>query len=170
MLTGRRYNTKRDTEKFELPDSEYADDTAVLFPSRESAKLFFPPLLGHFAKFGLEVHVGTNEKPSKSEILFVAAPKRVYTNPASFDGCDLSNVKLPDGSFLPIVDRFCYLGSYLTRDCSEAVDVDSRINSASRAFGRLKQCLFSSTNISYRAKKIVYEGLILAILLYSAEH
>ena len=36
VLTGRRYNTKKDTEKFELPDSEYADDTAVLFTSRWS--------------------------------------------------------------------------------------------------------------------------------------
>ena len=30
VLTGRRYNSKG--EEFTLPDSEYADDTAVLFP------------------------------------------------------------------------------------------------------------------------------------------
>ena len=108
VLTGRRYNTKRGVEEFSLPDSEYADDTAVLFTTRTSAKFFIPLLLNHFARFGLEVHVGTGEKPSKSEVLFVAAPDSVYNDPSSFDGCDLSNIILPDGSFLPIVDRFCY--------------------------------------------------------------
>jgi len=31
------------------------------------------------------VHVGTQEKSSKSEILFVAALNRVYADPVSFD-------------------------------------------------------------------------------------
>jgi len=34
----------------------------------------------------------------------------------------------------------------------------------------LRQCLFASTNIMLKRKKSVYEGLILVILLYGAEH
>ena len=68
------------------------------------------------------------------------------------------------------MDCFCYLGSFLTRECNDNVDVDARINLASRAFGKLRKCLFASTSISYKAKKFVYECLILAILLYGAEH
>ena len=170
VLTGRRYNTKRNIEEFSLPDSEYADDTAVLFTSRESTETYVPLLLNHFIRFGLEIHVATDEKPSKSEILFVAAPKRIYKNQSTYESCNLSNIVLPKGTHLPIVDCFCYLGSFLTRECNDNVDVDARINSASRAFGKLRKCLFASTSISYKAKKFVYECIILAILLYGAEH
>ena len=48
ILTGRRYNTVIKSEKFDLPDSEYADDTAILFPSREEVERSLPPLLAHF--------------------------------------------------------------------------------------------------------------------------
>ena len=169
VLTGRRYNTKKG-EEFALPDSEYADDTAVLFTSRESLESSIPLLLTHFAKFGLEIHVGTPQKASKSVILFVAAPNRVYTVPETFDACNLESVELGDGVYIPIVDRFVYLGSVLTRDCKDNADVEARINSASHAFGSLRKCLFTSTKISFDVKKTVYEGLILAILLYGAEH
>ena len=170
VLTGRRYNTVRNSEEFDLPDSEYADDTAVLFPSREEVESSIPPLLAHFLKFGLEIHVGTPEKSSKSEILFVSAPNRTYTDPGTYDGRDLSNIELGNGVFIPIVKRFVYLGSVLTTDCSDAADVEARISSASRAFGSIRECLFSSIRITFDVKKSVYEGFILAILLYGAEH
>ena len=58
----------------------------------------------------------------------------------------------------------------LTSDCRYTLDVESRIKAASNAFGALRNCLFTSTSISFMAKKSVYEGLILAILLYGSEH
>ena len=167
VLTGRRFNTKG--EEFSLPDSEYADDTAVLFVSRESLVDTLPPLIDHFGRFGMEIHIATPDKVPKTEILFVAAPEHTYQDSSTFDGADLSNVDLGDGKYIPIVDIFKYLGSLLTRDCRDDADVEARINAASHAFGALRQCLFSSSNISYPAKKVVYEGLILSILLYGAE-
>ena len=89
VLTERRYNTVRNSEKFTLPDFEYADDTAVLFPSREDVEYSAPHLLAHVSKFDLEIHVGTPEKSSKSIVLFVSAPNRTYTNPLTYDGCNL---------------------------------------------------------------------------------
>ena len=81
----------------------------------------------------------------------------------------LSDIKLPGGCFMPVVDRFKYLGSYLNRDCSDGLDVDSRIESAGRAFGALRKCLFSSRDVSFAAKRAVYTSLILSILLYGCE-
>ena len=75
ILTGRRPSTKK-CEQLSLTDSEYVDDTGVLFPS-----------------------------------------------------VDIDNVL-----FMSIVDRFCYLGSVLTRDYKDTLDVESRIKSASHAF------------------------------------
>ena len=169
VLTGRRCNTKG--EEFALSDSEYADDTAVLFPCRESLEVYLPLMIAHFAKFGLEIHVGTRtpKKDSKSEILFVSAPSKMYKDPTTYDGRDLTDVELGNDKYMPVVDIFKYLGSLLTRDCTDTADVEARINAASHAFGALRQCLFTSTDISFPAKKMVYEGLVLAILLHGSE-
>ena len=78
ILTGRKPSAKN-CEQFALPDSDYADDTGVLFTSRKSVEIYLPVLIQYFLKFGLEVHVGIQEKSSKSEILFVSAPNRVFT-------------------------------------------------------------------------------------------
>ena len=67
-LTGRSYRARGGTF-FILPDSQYADDTAVLFISRESLENSSSLLIAHFAKFGLSIHVGTAKKDSKTEIL-----------------------------------------------------------------------------------------------------
>ena len=63
ILTGGRSTTKR--IDFSLRDSEYADDTAVLFDSRETLETFSPLLINHFEKFGMEVHVGHCDQPNK---------------------------------------------------------------------------------------------------------
>ena len=168
VLTGRSYRA-RGGQKFDLPDSQYADDTAVLFTSRQSLEESTPLLIAHFAKFGLEIHVGRPGKDSKTEILFVSAPKHTYTEPDTYDNCDLSDVQLGDGTFLPVVDKFCYLGSILSRDCSDEKDIAKRITKASNAFGSVRSQLFSNQNVSFAAKKFIYEGLILPILLYGSE-
>ena len=172
VLTGRRHNMAG--EEFNLPDSEYADDTAVLFTSRMSMEEGVPLIFHHFGRFGMEIHAGVKEgeevkHKSKTEILFVAAPAHTYAEHSTYDGCELSNVDLGGGIFLPIVDRFKYLGSILSRDCRDTADVVSRIQLAGNAFGALRSSLFTSTQITFRAKKFVYEALILPILLYGAD-
>jgi len=126
-------------------------------------------LIAHFARFGLSIHVGTDEKASKTEILFVAAPPSTYIDPNSYDNIDLSNIDLGDGTHLPIVDEFNYLGSILSRGCSDEKDVTKRISKASNAFGALRKLVFSNGNITLSTKKHIYEGLVLPILLYGAE-
>ena len=172
VITGRRYTARGET--FSLPDSEYADDTAVLFTSRTSLEEGAPLLFNHFARFGMEIHSGLKvegevKAESKTEILFVAAPEKMYKNISTYDNCDLSDINLGNGVFLPIVDHFKYLGSLLSTDCRDSADVESRIKTAGNAFGALRKSIFASTEISLEAKKFVYEGLVLPILLYGAE-
>ena len=169
-LTGRKPNAKGDD--FSFDDSEYADDTAVLFGSRAEVETFCPLLIQHFLRFGMEVHVGdirNPDKPSKTEILFVAAPKSLYTNPSTLDDVNLNPVTIDEHSFLPIVDHFCYLGSILSRDCKDDADVSNRIRKAGNAFGALRKCIFANSRISLSTKRFVYEGLVLPILLYGSE-
>ena len=78
VMTGRSFRAYGD--EFPLTDSEYADDTAALFDSRESLEVNAPLLLNHFSRFGMEVHKGnlTTGKDSKTEILFCSKPPQMY--------------------------------------------------------------------------------------------
>ena len=170
VITGRRPTAKG--IRFELNDSEYADDTAVLFDSRQSAVEYCPLLVNHFRQYGMEIHTGDvrdPEKKSKTEILFVAAPLSTYKDPTTYDNVDLGVIPLGGGRFFPIVAQFCYLGCLLTRDCSDDADVQSRIDKAAGAFGSVRKEVFSNQNVCFGAKLLIYEGLILAILLYGSE-
>ena len=104
-LTGRRFTARG--EEFAVPDSEYADDTAVLFPTRQDLEDGVPKVMSYFAKWGMEVHSGNRAthpvKESKTEILFVAKPASLYADSPTFDGADLSDINLTlvrDASFL----------------------------------------------------------------------
>ena len=172
-MTGRPPATQGD--EFTIADSEYADDTGIPFTSRKDLDEQTPNVMAHFERWGMEVHAGTYAqdgsvaKESKSEVLFCSARAHMYTNPATFDDADLSDVQLPGCRFMIIVTFFKYLGRYIARDGSDATDVDSRIEAAGKAFGALRGCVFTSTHINLAAKRTVYEVLILAILLNGAE-
>ena len=145
VMTGRKSTEAGDA--FTLDDSEYADDTAALFVSREAIAKYSPLLVKHFARFGL--HMGDIRKPkkkSKTECLFVAAPPSAYTDPATFDGADLSNIDLGEGFYFPIVFLFCYLGSVFTSDGKDDEDVKARIDAAGGAFG-IVSCTLCSCNV-----------------------
>ena len=62
----------------------------------------------------------------------------MYENQETFDDTDLSDIELGDQCFIPIVDKSCYLGSIVTRNCTDEADVDNRIEKAGAAFGALR--------------------------------
>ena len=169
-LTGRRFNTVG--IDFEVDDSEYADDTAILFESRNDIIVYSPLLIAHFAKFGMEIHVGDHDKPdkpSKTEVLFVAKPPKSYADPVTYDNTNLSNIDLGNRTFFPVVEKFCYLGTFITRDCKDMYDVTIRIKKLETLLGHYARLFFSNKSISYEAKSAAYRSLILPILLYGAE-
>ena len=65
VLTGRKPNAKG--EHFVFGDSEYADDTAILFDSRESVVTDAPGINNHFERFGMEVHAGNRVRGDKQK-------------------------------------------------------------------------------------------------------
>ena len=94
----------------------------------------------------------------KDRIAICARPLSPYQNPSTCDNTDMADLILPNGRFVPVVTKFKYLGSYISSDGSDTIDVQSRIDSAARAFG--------SQNIDRKAKSAIYESLILSICLY----
>eukprot|EP00111_Clytia_hemisphaerica_P013905 TCONS_00040925-protein len=119
----------------------------------------------HFQRFWMEVHSGPPD--SKSVVLFCCKPPCLYEDPSTFDQVDLSNIEFGN-RFIPIVQEFTYLGSFISCDSSDNLDVDRRIQKASNAFGMIRNSLFSSSKINVRVKANVYQTFILPILLFFA--
>ena len=102
-------------------------------------------------------------------MLFVSAPSTTYKDPSTYDNRNLNHIQLDGDRYLPVVKEFRYLGTLLSRNCKDDSDVISRINKAGNAFGALRKCIFGNRSVNSVAKKSVYEGLILSILLYGSE-
>ena len=75
---------------------------------------------------------------------------------------------IPNGEPLEGVDCFKYLGSHLAADGGCGRDVVHRMNEGYRACGALKSVL-SNRRLGNKAKKCLYEGLIVPTALYRAE-
>ena len=76
---------------------------------------------------------------------------------------------LVDDTELPVTDKFTYLGSIITSDCSLDDEVVRRIALASSAFGRLSHRVFLNHRLRLATKKSVYQAICLSILLFGCE-
>jgi hypothetical protein len=118
----------------------------------------------------MQVH---EKKPSdtkvKTLVLFCAAPPHTHADPLTYDNANLADIILPSGNVIPVVAQAKYLGSIISRDGADLVDVEARIAAATRAFGSLSRLVFRSSSISPAAKREAYDVLVMAILLYGSE-
>ena len=73
-----------------------------------------------------------------------------------------------NGEPLEEVDCLKYLGSQLAADGGFAMEVVHRMNEGHRTWGALKSVL-SNRRLGIKAKKCVYEGVIVPTALYGAE-
>ena len=169
QMTGRRHTARG--ESFPLLDSEYADDTAVIFNSRKDTFEGTVGMIEHFNRFGTEIHTGALEprETSKTEILFCSKPYTMYHSPDCYDNTDLSDIIVND-RYIPIVQEFNYLGSIVSSDCTDDKDVVARIRKSSNAFGALRKSVFGAKNVRNKIKGKIYETCILPILLYGSEN
>ena len=83
--------------------------------------------MDHFSEacndFGLTIST------KKTEVMYQPAPQKAYSEPTIRVGNET----------LKVTDRFCYLGSTLSRFANVDAEIDNRIAKASSAFGRLRK-------------------------------
>jgi len=60
------------------------------------------------------------------------------------------------------VNRFCYLGSYLSNTISVDIDVNSRLAKAGDAFGKLQRRLWGEHSVALLTKIAVYQAVVLS--------
>eukprot|EP00978_Attheya_sp_CCMP212_P009209 scaffold21733_cov53-Attheya_sp.AAC.4 len=127
-LTGQSPESKG--SEFDLFYFLYVDDRAMLFdmredPLEEGTQLLF----SHFARFGLEMHIGVGNKKSKTEC--VHFPAMNQQQPAN-----LENIQVERG-FVSFTDCFKYLGSIISSNLNDEIDKDVQLSQANKAMGVL---------------------------------
>ena len=76
--------TSRKLTAYEIYQLLYVDDGAFPFPTRDALIKGLALIHSHLARFGLEVHIGRNGAPSKTECVFFP-PLQFFHDPHSFD-------------------------------------------------------------------------------------
>ena len=69
-----------------------------------------------------------------------------------------------DGTTVPVVKDFKYLGSIITRDAKSEAGVESRVQKAGNAFGAMKDLIFKNPQIHEFARRLIYTTSIMPVL------
>jgi len=113
----------------------YVNDGAFLTELREEAKATAQKIYTHFAHFGLQMNMGSPNKKSKMEA--------VYFPPSMKEAREQNelppDLKLNNGdNNIHFSSSFKYLGSYITSDLSDELEIEVRIKKATAQMGMLK--------------------------------
>jgi hypothetical protein len=154
---------------FELMVSLYADDGAFLFTYRKDLEVGTNILVKLFKRFGMQMHIGSDDKKSKTEFTCFSKGGQ---NP--FGGQSKLPVSIFDdaGEKIGIVTHtpdFIYLGTAIADDLDDTIAVKLRIGQAQGMFSKLEKCLFKSKDFPLKLKSRLYSALILSVLLYGSE-
>ena len=169
MVSGENWKRKREDDNwrnitsFELWASLFADDCGLFFETRADLITGSNYIFDHLKRFGLQMHVGRGDTASKTEAMFCPAIAKDYKNG------DTSNYAVDGDGFISFTEQFRYLGSMVHYSLTSTADVDSRIESAAKAFGALSRDVFKNRNVSKKAKGTIFVTLVLSMLLYGSE-
>jgi hypothetical protein len=137
------------------------DDGAMLFENREDLKKGTNLIMSHFVRFGLEMHIGCNEKQSKTECVYFPAFQHEY------ESTDTSNFAVADG-YVQFSKQFKNLGSTISFNLDDTTDIDLRISQASKAMGVLRN-YFRCKQVSLYAKRLIYLAIPINLCLWGVE-
>ena len=133
-----------------MRDLVFADDAALVAHSAESLQRLLERFSQSCRSFGLKVSL----------------KKKVTMHQGSADSNSKINV---DVNSLNSVDKFCYLGSPLTKNLDLNDKISKRIGKAAMNFGLLRKRAWKNNKLSTKVKIRMYEICMLSSLLYCAE-
>eukprot|EP00978_Attheya_sp_CCMP212_P009953 scaffold23798_cov44-Attheya_sp.AAC.1 len=146
--------------EFDLFYFLYVDDGAMLFDTREHLAEGTQLLFSHFARFGLEMHIGIGDKKSKTECVhFPAANQQQPAN--------LENIQVEQG-FVSFTNCFKYLGSIISSNLNDEIDIDARISQANKAMGALRE-YFRCPQVNLQSKRLIYLAIPINLVLWVVE-
>eukprot|EP00978_Attheya_sp_CCMP212_P012017 scaffold29800_cov23-Attheya_sp.AAC.1 len=138
----------------------YVDDGAMLFDTREDLAEGTQLLFIHFARFGLKMHIGVGDKKSKTECVhFPAANQQQPAN--------LENIQVEQG-FVSFTNCFKYLGSIISSNLNDEIDIDARISQANKAMGAPRG-YFRCPQVNLHSKRLIYLAIPINLVLWGVE-
>lgn len=135
-----------------LCDLDYADDICFMSHTLDGAKLKLRSLAQNAAAVGLKINM------SKTKLLRL---QTTITTPLAIE-------HRGEHFVVDDVDKFCYLGSTITKDGGTITDVDARISKAHFAFKNLSK-VWRSNVITRKTKLRIFNTSIIPVLLYGSE-
>jgi hypothetical protein len=143
---------KSKLNRTKITESQFADDAAVYTTTRNALEVSTRMFVDIAQQWGLTVST------SKTKGLVVGHHTVEEEDPVTV-GSDV----------IEIVPSFTYLGSIITQDGRLESELSSRIAKAARAFGCLRESIFTSCKLSTDTKRCVYKAVVISTLLYGAE-
>ena len=144
----------------------YMNDGAFVFAMREASEKAAQLICDHFQLFGLTVHTGSRETKSKSKTEAVYFPPSLQ---AAKDHQDLpADIELDENRFISFSPSFRYLGSIISRDLTDDLEIEARIKKAYSQMGALSY-FWHCSDADLMTKYWVYLAGPLNTLLWGAE-
>jgi len=162
---------------FTFQDSLYADDAALVFPSRAAMEEGLRSIIAMGKRWGLEVHAASSpEGKSKTEFMVVRPPPNHPKYPPSFDASPVRvgeslYITLAESKIGGVVHKNCfkYLGSFIDSELRDDLDVENRIAGATKAFGRFRKIIFRDKKLGVEVRVKAFRAFVLSILFYQSE-
>ena len=131
----------------------FAEDCALLAHTEEALQHIVTRFSDAAKNFGLTISL------KKTEVLYQPPPRVAYSPP------HIST----NGTNLNAVEYFTYLGSVISNDVTFSKDLDNRLSTASRSFGRLAKRVWQSHALRLSTKIQAYTAAVVPTLMYGAE-
>jgi hypothetical protein len=130
-----------------IREAQYADDIAIFCDTASGLQTLLTAYNNTAKRLGLRINA------KKTEILCIGEETDFF----------IDEVKLVN------VNRFKYLGSFVSKDGTLKEELVARIQATSCAYGRLKHRVFDNRDLTTKTKVKVYSQCLLPILLYGSE-
>ena len=149
----RRFGATTKTFQTLIRDLLYADDCDLVTHSVSDMQHLMNKINESCKAFGLQISL------DKTVVMFQPSPNNLYCEPEIF----IEDFKLR------VVEKFPYLGSTMSHNCTLDEEIKLRLQKATVAFRGLESRVWSQNDITIKTKISIYYACVVTCLLYSCE-